>query len=473
MTIWKKIFLYSIVLFIILFNGASIFIIENIYSNTLNNAIVSSINEYKNLRNSIYLNSDLSYLNVSELLNIVKSYMYSDSAGIKNIEIFDINDNRIVNTNNLNISKDRDELKYASIDECQFIIRGVDNENMLFISSILKIGNENYKLVTTKDINYIYEERIRNYQLFIILSLIVTILLAIGMYFISKSVTYPINELIDISNRITKGDYSKKAKENNKDEIGMLAINFNIMIQEVEDKIKELNFINEQKQRFIDDLTHEMKTPITSIMGYSELLLKGNVNEEIKLKALNYINSQGKRLENLNSSLLKLIMIKNINNSNEVNSIKDILYEVVNSMEYKLYNKSINLEKHIDNIYVLGDKDLTILLLINILDNAIKASDDNSNIYIEGRLTDNNDYNLKIIDVGIGISNDDLKNVREPFYMADKSRTISSKNLGLGLSICQEICIVNNIAFKIESELNKGTVVTLVFKVGKIYETKI
>ncbi len=82
------------------------------------------------------------------------------------------------------------------------------------------------------------------------------------------------------------------------------------MIDVIEHNIDELKYLNESKQRFIDSLNHEIKTPITSIIGYSELLLKGNVSEEIKIKAYKYINSEAKRLETLNSTLLKLTLIR-------------------------------------------------------------------------------------------------------------------------------------------------------------------
>ena len=118
------------------------------------------------------------------------------------------------------------------------------------------------------------------------------------MYIISKSLTNPIKDLSNISKDIASGDYSKRANESkNNDEVGVLENNFNIMIDVIEDNIKELKYLNESKQRFIDSLNHEIKTPITSIIGYSDLLLKGNLDEDTKLKALTYINSEAKRLE--------------------------------------------------------------------------------------------------------------------------------------------------------------------------------
>ncbi len=143
------------------------------------------------------------------------------------------------------------------------------------------------KFVLIKDITYINNERIENYKVFICLDLIVFTILGLGMYFISKRVTKPILQFSQISMEIAQGNYTKRIRiKNKKDEIGELANNFNIMVQTTEETIDELKNSNEAKQRFINSLTHEFKTPLTSIIGYSDLLIKGNVNEKIKIKSI-------------------------------------------------------------------------------------------------------------------------------------------------------------------------------------------
>lgn len=469
MKIWKKIFVYSITLFIVLFNGAGIAIIQNIYNRNLDNAIVAAINEQKSIKNSIYINLDsIDSNNSNSFWMLLKNYIYGDVSKIENIEVFKDKNEVIINDVDMNIDYERLELNTTDIDESKFIIRNVDNKNLIFVSSAIKIDKDIYKLVITKDISFLNEERIKNYEIFIVLSGLVTILLAIGMYIISKNITNPIEELTEVSNSITKGDYTKRSSYKNNDEIGILSKNFNAMMQEIEDKIDELKNINNQKQRFIDNLTHEMKTPITSIIGYSDLLLKGNISESIKLKALDYINSQGKRLENMSSSLIKLIMIQNNDNIKNVFFIKDVVSETIKGLNYKIDKNEIDIKIDLKNERVIGDKQLIVLLITNILDNSIKASEKGSYIYIRGAIKNLDKYELQIIDEGFGISEIDLKKVREPFYMVDKSRSKSTNNLGLGLAICQEICIANDIEFDIESEINKGTKVTLTFKMEKI-----
>ena len=289
------------------------------------------------------------------------------------------------------------------------------------------------------------------------------IILSAGMYIISKKLTNPLVKLSNVSKDIAKGEYNIRAVESKKnDEIGVLEHNFNLMIDVIENNIEELKYLNESKQRFIDSLNHEIKTPITSIIGYSELLLKSNVSEEIKIKSLKYINSEAKRLETLNSTLLKLTLMREENRKLGKVELKEAINNVKNILIYKMERKNIKLNIKIENIDLVQDKELLEVLLTNIIDNSIKASNVGSWIDVEGDYG-NNEYILKIKDKGIGIPQEDLDKVLEPFYMVDKARTRKNNGIGLGLSICSEICNMYNISLDIKSKLNVGTEVILIF----------
>ncbi len=319
------------------------------------------------------------------------------------------------------------------------------------------------KFVLIKDITYINNERIENYKVFICLDLIVFTILGLGMYFISKRVTKPILQFSQISMEIAQGNYTKRIRiKNKKDEIGELANNFNIMVQTTEETIDELKNSNEAKQRFINSLTHEFKTPLTSIIGYSDLLIKGNVNEKIKLKALNYINSEGKRLEQLCSTLVKLILLKQENLNFERVSLNECIAKACESLNLKKDSKNIIIKCEVNDVYVKGDKQLIKTLLINILDNAIKASKDGGIIEIKSN-SEEEKIQLVVKDYGVGMCKDELDKIKEPFYMVDKARDRQKNGLGLGLAICDDICTINHIKFNINSELNKGTEVIMEF----------
>ena len=472
MKFWKKIFLYSLILFLLLFNGGGIILIEKIHNENLNTAIKSLMYKYLNVESVMYLNSDYlmdidvdSESNMKNWIDIIINGYSLNNVEQYNTELYSMTNKEIASDLKEKIRGKREEILHAKENEKSFIIRTINNKKYAFVSSIVNLKNRDFKLIISKDIQYVYRERINNYKFFIIIDLIMLIILSVGMYIISKKLTNPLVKLSNISKDIAKGKYNIRAEENNKnDEIGVLEHNFNLMIDVIENNIEELKYLNESKQRFIDSLNHEIKTPITSIIGYSELLLKNNVSEEIKIKALKYINSEAKRLETLNSTLLKLTLMREEKKNLSKVDLKDAVISVRNILIYKMKVKNINLDIKIEDINIWVDKELFEVLLTNIIDNSIKASDTNSIIEIEGYyINDKNEYILKIKDRGIGIPKEDLDKILEPFYMVDKARTRKNNGIGLGLSICSEICNMHNISLNIKSELNMGSEVTLGF----------
>ncbi len=482
MKFWKKIFIYSITVFIILFNGAGIMIIENIHKRNLDAAIISNLKDYDGIVGAIRLNSDLGVNfntnNRGQLSAwfqvIINSYISSSNEG-SNIEIYDENSGLIVSRSNIEPHRKDDEelhkLLNGSSDEKTFIIKTIGDKKVLFITSKFKALENDLKLLVSHNITSLYDQRIANYVLFFLIDLFVTILLALIMYFISKKITRAIEELSSISKEVATGKYTERVDiHNRKDEVGILANNFNIMLDVIEENISKLKNMNEEKERFIDSLTHEIKTPITSIIGYSDLLLKGNVNETITLKALKYINSEGKRLETLNSTLLKLIMIKGENLEWERLSIEVCVKKSMNTLAYNLESKDIKVTVNVMPTYITGDEQLILVLIINILDNAVKASKEGGNINIKGEVLEGGKYVLSIRDYGIGISTEELNKIKEPFYMVDKSRGLKNNGVGLGLSICEAICQIHNIKFQIQSKVNSGTEVIFEFSREVSYE---
>ena len=470
MKFWEKIFLYSLILFFLLFSGGGIILIEKIHSESLDTAIKSIMYKYLNVESVMYLNSDYlmdidvnSESNMKNWVDIIINGYSVNNVEQYNTELYSMENKKISSDLKEKVTGKRTEILNAKENEKSFIIRTINNRKYAFVSSIVSLENKDFKLIISKDIQYVYTERSNNYKFFMIIDLIMLIILSAGMYIISKKLTNPLVKLSNVSKDIAKGEYNIRAVESKEnDEIGVLEHNFNLMIDVIENNIEELKYLNESKQRFIDSLNHEIKTPITSIIGYSELLLKSNVSEEIKIKSLKYINSEAKRLETLNSTLLKLTLMREENRKLGKVELKEAINNVKNILIYKMERKNIKLNIKIENIDLVQDKELLEVLLTNIIDNSIKASNVGSWIDVEGYYG-NNEYILKIKDKGIGIPQEDLDKVLEPFYMVDKARTRKNNGIGLGLSICSEICNMYNISLDIKSKLNVGTEVILIF----------
>ena len=243
----------------------------------------------------------------------------------------------------------------------------------------------------------------------------------------------------------------------------MLSQNFNTMAEDVEEKIKELEKNFEQKQRFIYNLTHELKTPLTSIIGYADFLRSTKYNEEVFLKGLNNIFQEGKRLEALSSKMMDLTLLKRENFKMKNENLQIILCEIKDFLKPKLESENIKLIISAEELEVLVERDLIKNLILNLIDNAIKASNSGSKIHLNGYKDKDSKIVIEIKDEGIGIEEKELSKVFEPFYMVDKSTSRSVNGAGLGLAICAEIARIHEAEIKIESKIGDETSIKIIF----------
>ncbi|MED1093528.1 HAMP domain-containing sensor histidine kinase [Bacillus paramycoides] len=464
MKFWQKIFIFSLLIFLITFNFGAVFLIQNSYNLNLKREIDRSLNDQRNVSAGIIYYNMISVKGSSiNYKEIIKNYLGKLNSKDSYLEVLDKNNNVVFSNMYFSIPGEREELKEASSDKRKYIIRDVGNKTLLFVTSLVNIQGEDLKVSYIHDITYIYQDKREQYSFFIQLSMVISIILAISMYMLSKYITSPIDKLIKTTKIISKGNYSERVEINSKDEIGVLAENFNEMADAVDEKIHQLESNAEEKQRFIDNLTHKFKTPLTSIIGYADFLRSTSYNEEIFIEGLNHIFKEGKRLEELTWKMMSLILLKRENFKMEKENIKNILVGLRDALKPKLQNKNINLIISSEEYQISVEKDLIRNLISNFIDNSIKASKENSNIYLNVYKNKENKVVLEIKDEGIGISEEDLPKVFEAFYMVDKSRTKANNGAGLGLTICAEIAKIHEAELKIESEINKGTTIKLLF----------
>ena len=218
------------------------------------------------------------------------------------------------------------------------------------------------------------------------------------------------------------------------------------------------------RKEFVADVSHELKTPITSIMGYADTLLETDHDKEIETKFLGVISSEAKRMSKLVTDLLSLSRF----DSNKTNIVKEEfdLGELAKKCQEKL---QIEIDKKHLQVHCLvtanvppvyAEKDGIERVIINILSNSIKYTNENGTINIYVGFVYNDAY-IKFIDTGIGIPEEDLERIFERFYRVDKARTREMGGTGLGLSIAKEILDRNNGTIDIKSKLNEGTEVVI------------
>lgn len=212
------------------------------------------------------------------------------------------------------------------------------------------------------------------------------------------------------------------------------------------------------RREFTANVTHELKSPLTSINGYAELIATGLVkNDDIK-KFGQIINEEGNRLLNIIDDILKLSKLDEENleeGRNEIN-IKNVVESCIQRFNRLTDKKNINILNEIDDIYIRTHESLFTDLITNIYENAIKYNKVNGQIAIK-YIKDRRFIKLIIEDKGIGIKKEDLPRIFERFYVADKQRTRKLKSTGLGLSIVKHICDYLNYDIKVESKYGYGT----------------
>ena len=232
------------------------------------------------------------------------------------------------------------------------------------------------------------------------------------------------------------------------------------VIQDITEHVK----LDEMRKEFVADVSHELKTPITSIMGYADTLLEGNYDKETQNQFLNVIATEARRMAKLVTDLLELSRY----DSNKKKIKKDFfdLGDVAKmcqnklAIECKKKNQQVECLVTADVPPVYADKDDIVRVILNILSNSIKYTQDGGTIKIYVGFVYNDAY-IKIIDNGIGIPEDDLNRIFERFYRVDKSRTREMGGTGLGLSIAKEILDKNGGSIDIKSQVGKGTEVVI------------
>ncbi len=473
MKLWHKVFLCTFVLFELLFNVSSFYLIEHNFNQNQQREIELGCAEQLIVVSQIwadwaYINFSNRQLNISSnaqdfLKNNSEKYTrYFDDNQVF-IEILDSQSNTVFSNFNGNITGARSELNGLTTGGRQYIIRDVGEKTYLFVTGILTLDNMDFKVSYIRDISGVYSDKSAQISLFLKMNIAITIILAAGLYALIWFLTRSVRSLNKSAQIIAGGDYTQRVNVLSNDEIGVLARSFNQMAEAVESKVDELEITAKKRQNFIDCLTHELKTPLTSIIGYAEFLRTAKYNEEVFFKALTYIYTEGKRLESLSFKLMDLILVGKEKPEFKLEDVLALCSDIEEAMKPQLEKFDIDLCVDIEPHNIFIERDLFTLLCTNLLDNAIKASKSGGRIYLRGYVLKETNYAVEVEDEGIGIPEQDIPKIFEPFFVVDKVRTKSNHGAGLGLAICAEIIKLHEGQIEIISHMNEGTKVRIIF----------
>ena len=202
------------------------------------------------------------------------------------------------------------------------------------------------------------------------------------------------------------------------------------------------------KQRLIDDISHEMRTPLTAIRGYVEYMQAAKLTDEEYYKTLNIIDRQADRMQKLSEGVLSFTRLRN-ENADRITAVNvaDLLNDIAKSYSIKAQKDNIYLSvKCPSYLEIKGDRLLFESLVGNLVDNALNACADTTikKVSISAK-TRNDNVVIEIEDTGIGMSKETLENIHKPFFRADKSRSRRRGGAGLGAALCKEIADMYNI----------------------------
>lgn len=332
-----------------------------------------------------------------------------------------------------------------------------------------------YRIVQYRDVTNIYD---RTEKLLLWgIGFTVLILLAIGAVLfrgIYRSL-HPITDLKDTAAAIAGGAYSSRVAVRNgkkgrfrgryrgQDEIDELAVSFNRMAGKVEEHMEALREVNEKQRELLGSLAHELKTPLTAIIGYAQTLRAPDLSDRNRSRALGYIYSEGKRMARLSEKMLELTgLYESSENTLDFQEVK--LAELFQKLEeltvFRRSEKQLGMEISCEprSLTHRIDQDLMMSLLMNLVDNGCKASSENGTIFVSA-----DEAGIYVEDHGKGIPSGEIGRVTEAFYMVDKSRSRSAGNVGLGLALCRQIAVMHGADLKIESKEGEGTRVAILW----------
>ncbi len=332
----------------------------------------------------------------------------------------------------------------------------IDGKRHIFISCSVCDGE--YDLIFAKNVESLDTEFRALMIIYVCTAFGVSSVLALGLYFILKKLSSPLDSLRKTTELIEGGDFSVSAEEKGNDEFTLLAKSFNSMLSTINTQMKALETDAEKKQMLVDNLAHELRTPLTSIHGYAEYLEKAATTEENKIVAAKYIMSESERLKKISDILLDSAFIRENTAEMEDIDLAYILSDTCLRLSYKAEQSGVKLIFEGERTVVRGNATLLSMLFYNLTENGIKACLQGGEVVLSC-----SGNTACVSDTGKGMTSQQLIHITEPFYRTDKSRSRAEGGAGLGLALCKQIADTHGAQLKITSALGEGTKAYVVF----------
>ena len=354
---------------------------------------------------------------------------------------------------------------YSNIEDGQVITSVIDTESGRCIQVTSRYMDK--YIINYYDITGILERRDSNYGFYRGVIIIVSMVIAIVLYVFSRYITHPLSKVTAVAEVISSGNYTARVDDSYKKmksyEIMKLGETLNHLAENTEEHIYELEDLAQKREDFVGNFTHEIKTPLTSIIGYADLLRTYDLKPDKRREYSSFIYNEGKRLEQLSLNLLQLIVMGRTDFELVAIDTTKLFERLDDAVRFSGEKFNVRIRLKCAPARVMAEPSLIIAAAINLIDNACKASETGQSISVMGRMQEG-DYVISVIDNGRGIPENEIDKIVEPFYMVDKSRARSQGGAGLGLALCHKIAEIHGGELRIKSELGKGTTVMMLLK---------
>ncbi|TEB16290.1 Histidine protein kinase SaeS [Pelotomaculum sp. FP] len=462
----QRTFLTTLALFLFFFNLGIFIVSVAMFRDTVNRAEDRSLGEHYFIASALI--KDLQAVESrgtdidGSLSSLLQPYSYlsgDNKAGLvfykNNQLVFSSKDATVLQSNSLEPAGNGNRLA---------TIRKIDGRTYVIVSGKLPAPYDSYTLVYLYDTTEAINSWSRLKNILFLAGFVLSVLLAFGLHLVLNRIFRPLKQISRTSKDIANGAYETRLPVSGHDELTEMSQSFNHMAEEIQRQMTELKDAADRKQQFVDNFAHELRTPLTAIYGYAEYMQKAVLSEDDRLSALNYIMSESRRLQTVAFQLLEVANLQNNQITSEELTVSSLFETVSQTLYGKLAGKNVQIEFSSEIETIRGDACLMESMLINLIDNAIKACGKGGHIVVSaakevGRKT------VSVRDNGKGMTPEVLSQITEPFYRGEKSRNRSDGGAGLGLAICKQIASSHDAELSFSSRPGKGTTAKITFTI--------
>lgn len=451
-TRWMLNTLLAVSTVLIVVNVCIYYFTRQFYYGSAESYVVSEANAAQMVLSRLYEDMAVNYS--SEVREMIVNFDKKD-----HMELMSINKNGEVSLSSSGFSPDKTynmpdyEAALESEDKTGVFL-GLDNgENILAVTKIIEKPSSNYRALRFVTSLSLIDKQLAGIMFACVMVSVFVILVVVwtGLYFV-RSICVPLVQISSTAKKLAKGDFSERLPVNTNDEIGELSTSFNEMADELENS-------EQIKNDFISSVSHELRTPLTAIKGWAETLQSG-YEEETFNKGMKVINGETRRLEQMVEELLDFSRIQTGRFSMQTETI-DVIAELEDALllfveRAKKENIKLSYNEPQFMCAVVGDRSRLRQVFINIIDNAFKYTEEgNIDVFVD---KNESSVVISVADTGCGIASEDLPKVKQKFYKANRTK----RGSGIGLAVADEIIGMHGGMLEVESELGKGTTVTIV-----------